>query len=326
MVGVLGFSFSGSGQNAASPSCRSRTGTSAGRRASRPRRSPAAPSARCRACATPSSSRSARRRSPNSATPPASPSACRTAAATATTRCSAARNQLLGMAAQEQGARRRAPRRPGRRAAAAARHRPRQGQRARRARSPTSTAALSTALGSAYVNDFPNAGRLQRVIVQADAPDAHAAGRPAAPERAQRPGQAGAAVVVRHDALDHRRRCRLIALQRLSGDAHLRRRRARATAPARRWTRWSGWPTKLPRRLRLRMDRPVARGKASPARRRRSCCSASRCWPCSCAWPRCTRAGRSRSRCCWWCRSACSARCSARPCAACRTTCTSRSA
>jgi multidrug efflux pump len=30
---------------------------------------------------------------------------------------------------------------------------------------------LSTALGSAYVNDFPNAGRLQRVVVQADAPD-----------------------------------------------------------------------------------------------------------------------------------------------------------
>ena len=30
--------------------------------------------------------------------------------------------------------------------------------------------ALSTALGSAYINDFPNQGRLQRVIVQADAP------------------------------------------------------------------------------------------------------------------------------------------------------------
>jgi len=29
---------------------------------------------------------------------------------------------------------------------------------------------LSTALGSSYINDFPNAGRLQRVIVQADAP------------------------------------------------------------------------------------------------------------------------------------------------------------
>ena len=31
-------------------------------------------------------------------------------------------------------------------------------------------AAISTALGSAYVNDFPSRGRLQRVIVQADAP------------------------------------------------------------------------------------------------------------------------------------------------------------
>ena len=30
--------------------------------------------------------------------------------------------------------------------------------------------AISTALGSSYVNDFPNAGRLQRVVVQADAP------------------------------------------------------------------------------------------------------------------------------------------------------------
>ncbi|HYF43167.1 MAG TPA: efflux RND transporter permease subunit, partial [Ramlibacter sp.] len=31
-------------------------------------------------------------------------------------------------------------------------------------------ATLSTALGSSYVNDFPNRGRLQRVVVQADAP------------------------------------------------------------------------------------------------------------------------------------------------------------
>ncbi len=30
--------------------------------------------------------------------------------------------------------------------------------------------ALTTSLGSTYVNDFPNAGRLQRVVVQADAP------------------------------------------------------------------------------------------------------------------------------------------------------------
>ncbi|MDP1968926.1 MAG: efflux RND transporter permease subunit [Burkholderiaceae bacterium] len=31
-------------------------------------------------------------------------------------------------------------------------------------------AAISTSLGSSYVNDFPNRGRLQRVVVQADAP------------------------------------------------------------------------------------------------------------------------------------------------------------
>jgi multidrug efflux pump len=31
------------------------------------------------------------------------------------------------------------------------------------------SAAIGTALGSSYVNDFPNAGRLQRVVVQADA-------------------------------------------------------------------------------------------------------------------------------------------------------------
>ena len=38
-------------------------------------------------------------------------------------------------------------------------------------RSTASTPSLSTSLGSSYVNDFPNAGRLQRVVVQADAPD-----------------------------------------------------------------------------------------------------------------------------------------------------------
>jgi multidrug efflux pump len=32
------------------------------------------------------------------------------------------------------------------------------------------SSAIATSLGSSYVNDFPNAGRLQRVVVQADAP------------------------------------------------------------------------------------------------------------------------------------------------------------
>ena len=41
----------------------------------------------------------------------------------------------------------------------------------------TINSALSTALGSTYVNDFPNAGRLQRVVVQADAPERMAPAR-----------------------------------------------------------------------------------------------------------------------------------------------------
>ena len=58
----------------------------------------------------------------------------------------------------------------------------------------------------------------------------------------------------------------------------------------------------LPHGLRLRLDRPVAAGDAL---RQRGAAAARRCRSssCSCASPRCTRAGRSRSRCCWSCRS-----------------------
>ena len=54
-------------------------------------------------------------------------------------------------------------------------------------------------------------------------------------------------------------------------------------------------------------------GRASPIRNgcrraRRRCSTPSRCWSCSCALPRSTKAGRSRSRCCWSSRWAWSAR------------------
>jgi multidrug efflux pump len=55
---------------------------------------------------------------------------------------------------------------------------------------------------------------------------AHAARRPAAAERQQQPGQAGAAVGLRDHQVGHRRDADG-ALQRLPGDAHQRRRRAR---------------------------------------------------------------------------------------------------
>jgi hypothetical protein len=51
-----------------------------------------------------------------------------------------------------------------------------------------------------------------------------------------------------------------------------------------------------PRRV-DRMERRCPIRSACPRARRRSS-MACRCWSCSCAWPRSTRAGRSRSRCC----------------------------
>ncbi len=83
-------------------------------------------------------------------------------------------------------------------------------------------AVLSTALGSTYVNDFPNARPPAARDGAGRCAGAHAAGRPAAAQRAQQPGQAGAAVGLRHHALDHRPDAD-DPLQRLPGDAHLRR-------------------------------------------------------------------------------------------------------
>ena len=171
MVSVLGFSFSGSGQNAALAFVplkpwderKGARALGAGARRARLRRAR-------RRSATRSSSRSCRRRSPSSAPRPASRSGSRTAAATATRRWSRRATSCSAW-------RRRA------------RSSPASGPTASKTRRSCSVdidrdrasalgvsfdninAVLSTALGSTYVNDFPNAGRLQRVIVQADAPD-----------------------------------------------------------------------------------------------------------------------------------------------------------
>jgi multidrug efflux pump len=84
-------------------------------------------------------------------------------------------------------------------------------------------------------------------------------------------------------------------LQRLPGDAHRRRRRAglqhrrgddaemerlAAQLPPGFGYEWTG----------------QSREERLAGNHRDLTCSASRCWPCSCAWRRCTKAGRSRSR------------------------------
>ncbi len=106
-------------------------------------------------------------------------------------------------------------------------------------------ATLSTALGSTYVNDFPNAGRLQRVVVQADAP---ARMQPDDLLRLNVVNTQGKPVPLSAfatHALGHRRRCRrsaTTAIRRCASPATPRR----ATGPATRWTRWSGWRRQLP--------------------------------------------------------------------------------
>ena len=182
---------------------------------------------------------------------------------------------------------------------------------------------LSTALGSNYVNDFPNAGRLQRVVVQADAPDRMQPDDLMQLNVLNNQGKPVPMSAHGDDALGHRPDPD-DPLQRLSDHAHLRRRRARLLD--RRRDGRDGAARRASCRPASPTSGPASRARSGSRARRRRSCSASRCSRCSSACRRSTRAGRSRSRCCSRCRSACSARCSARPCAACRTTSSSRSA
>ena len=179
----------------------------------------------------------------------------------------AARNQLLGMAGAEQGADAGAARRPGGRAAAAARHRPRQGQCAGRGASTRINADAVHGAGLGLRQRLPEPRPPAARGGAGRRAGAHAARGPAAPERAA-------------TARASRCRCRPSprtrwvtgadadrALQRLPGDAHRRRRRRRATAPARRWPRWSAWPRSC--RRASATSGPASRArKSSPARRR----------------------------------------------------------
>ena len=129
-------------------------------------------------------------------------------------------------------------------------------------------AALSTALGSTYVNDFPNAGRLQRVVVQADAPHRMEPDDLLRLNVRQQPGQAGAAVGVGDDALDHRadrRRSATTAFRRCASRATPRR----AIRPATRWTRWSAWPASC--RPASASNGPASRARSASPARPRSC-------------------------------------------------------
>jgi len=153
-------------------------------------------------------------------------------------------------------------------------------------------AAISTALGSAYVNDFPNAGRLQRVIVQADAPSrmqgedllrlnaVNARGQPVPLAAfASTHWITGPMQTIRYNGYPTMRIGGDAAPGRSTGEAmdemeHLRH-SCRPASPT---------------------NGPASRARKSSRARPRSSCSASRCSRCSCASPRSTRAGRFRCR------------------------------
>ncbi len=119
---------------------------------------------------------------------------------------------------------------------------------------------ISTNLGSSYINDFPNRGRMQRVVVQADRGARMQADEILALSRAQHPGPARADVVVRDRAMGLRPDPDR-GLQLLSVGAHRGFRQARLHQ-RRRDPRDGAARRPAAARLRLRVDRPVAAGKA----------------------------------------------------------------
>jgi hypothetical protein len=152
---------------------------------------------------------------------------------------------------------------------------------------------LSTSLGSSYINDFPNRGRLQRVVVQADAP---ARMQPddllklnASNTRASRcrcrPSRPPSGSPAR------RRRCATTATRRCASAATPRAGLQHGCRDGR-----DGKARQRSCRKASASNGPASRAKKSSRARRPSSCTASRSWRCSCAWPRCTRAGRSRWR------------------------------
>ena len=271
MVSVLGFSFSGSGQNAGlafvhAEDWDERKGAGAfGAGAS-----PGARSARCRACAMPSSSRSSPPPIPELGTATGFTFRLQDRGGNGHAALLAARNQLLGMAAQSK---------------VLAGVRPDGLEDAPQLQLDIDRDKAS-ALGVGVRRDQRGAVDRARLGLRQRLPErrpaaarrragrragAHAARRPAAAQRAQQPGQAGAAVGVRDARAGSPARCRrsaTTAIRRCASSATPRR----ATAPARRWPRWSGSRRSCRPASRFewtgqsREERLVGRDRRDPAR------------------------------------------------------------
>ena len=223
----------------------------------------------------------------------------------------------------EQAARQRAPERPGRHAAVPHRHRHGKGRRARPVDRRRSTARCQR----------PGAGSTSTTSSTAAASSACTC-RPTrrsawSPEDFNHwyvrndARRDGAVLGVRHLALGLRLAAPR-ALQRRAG-VQIHGEAAPGVSSGEAMAEIEALVAKLPAGFGIEWTGVVVPGARRRARRRR-CSTRCRCWSCSCASRRCTRAGRSRPRCCWWRRWASSARCSPPRCAAWSATSTSRSA
>ena len=163
--------------------------------------------------------------------------------------------------------------------------------------------AISLMLAPVYANDFFMDGRIKRVNLRADAPF-----RTGAESLANfyTPSPATGQMIPLNTVVSSEWVTNPPALERYQGYAAVNIVGSPAAGHS------SGEAMGIMEQIVTTTCRPVSAttGAACPTRRfwpaiPPPCCWCCRSWWCSCAWPRCMRAGRSRWRCCWWCRWVC---------------------
>ena len=153
---------------------------------------------------------------------------------------------------------------------------------------------MSTNLGSTYVNDFPNRGRMQRVIVQSDRD-----GRRTAHDILNynvKNSRGGLVPFSSFSSIEWSKGPTQVVgfnyypSMRITGEA------GRASPPAMRSPRWNGWPAVF--RAASAMNGPVSRCRKSCRDHRRRSCSALSALVVFLAWLRFMKAGPFRWQCC----------------------------
>ena len=153
---------------------------------------------------------------------------------------------------------------------------------------------LSAAWGGRYVNDFIDRGRVKRVFVQGDAP--YRATPDDIDQWSVRNDQGD--MVPFSSFADATWSTAPVSLSRFLGiqSYEFQGQPAPGKSTGDAMTGSRNWPRKSPASA---SPGRANRSRSGCRRGRRRCSMPSRCWSCSSALPRSTKAGRSRSPCCW---------------------------